>query len=381
VARRRRRRRRRRYSRRRRRRRWQASITKRTWSQFGIDPAITYYSTNNDLSIRVESRLRKNPQEVYLELRNQNQNRAWKIGMNDDYNLHIGYGAVGTANGSPDAIRMSRNGNINFYGPVQVKGKMYRKYKAGTGSGVTCIGGYPRVSGMPWYNRGGWTGWSGCPRGYTVTGIQSIHLLDNRAHYLQDIDHYQCHHRGCRAWCRNSRCRVVARCCKTNAAPLRCRAGPYRTQWRNRWGAPSWCPHRWQATGFHNLDLHNNVYYRRQYINDFYVGHRYARAWCYGSNCGVRARCCRPRNWGRNLQCRAGTHAVGYAGRWGPYSKCAPGYAVVSLMRIDLKGPAHHWWYQNMRKYECNNNGCRAFCDGARCSTWAKCCRVVGRRL
>jgi hypothetical protein len=25
--------------------------------------------------------------------------------------------------------------------------------------------------------------------------------------------------------------------------------------------------------------LHNNVYYRRQYINDFYVGHRYARAW------------------------------------------------------------------------------------------------------
>lgn len=342
---------------------------------------MTYFSTNNDVSIRLESRSHEMAREVYLEWRSRNTGRGFKMGMNNDYRLHIGYGSLGTADATPDAIRMDAGGNIAFLGPVQFKGKMIKKFSGGAsfsrGSGLSCRGGGAVIG---YRNR--WSGWSRCPRGYQVVGIQSIHLLGNN-HWYQDIDHYQCDHRGCRAWCRNNvhtSCRVVARCCRTPSAPLRCYSAGYRTQWRNRWGHPSYCHHRYAATGFANLDLHNNRFYMHQAVDDFYVGARYARSWCWGSNCGVRARCCRPRNWRQRLHCVAGGRAYGRRNRWGPWSRCPARYTAVSLMRVDMLDHVHRN-HKNMAKYECNDAGCRTWGWGSEHNTWAKCCRVLGRRL
>jgi hypothetical protein len=113
-------------------------------------------------------------------------------------------------------------------------------------------------------------------------------------------------------------------------------------------------------------------------INDFYCSDRYCRAWCWGSNCGVRARCCRPRNIGQKLECKAGTKAWGDRDRWGPYSTCPLGYTPITHQRIDMKDQRHPN-YEIMHKYECNDSGCRAWCWGSACETWSKCCRVVPR--
>lgn len=376
----------RRRHRRRRRRRWHArrrrwrsrrrftgTLTQNTYAQVGIDPAVTYYSNNNDVSIRVESRKRWDPEEVYLELRNKRLGQAWKLGMNDDYNLHIGWGTVGTANGSPDAIRLQPNGNIDFYGKVEFRGEVQKSYSE---SGMQCVAG-GTVVGHPQR----WSSWSRCPRGYSVTGLQGIYLHNTKNSHrgkYQDIDHYQCYGVGCRAWCRGDKCDVVARCCKTESSPLRCYASHYRHQRRQRWGHPAYCHHRYTATGFSNLDLHNNRYWKHQMINDFYVSNRYARSWCWGSNCGVRARCCRPRNWGHKLQCIAGTKAYGHRDSWGPYSTCPSGYTVMTHQRIDMLDHRHPN-RENMHKYECNDSGCRAWCWGSACHTWAKCCRIIPR--
>lgn len=130
--------------------------------------------------------------------------------------------------------------------------------------------------------------------------------------------------------------------------------------------------------GFAQLNLHNNVYHSRQMVNDFFCSSQYCRAWCWGSNCGLQARCCRPQNPGLKLECRAGTRAYGAKDRWGPYSVCAVGFTAVTSRRINLLDHVHPN-RENLAKQQCNENGCRSWCWGSACETWAQCCRVVPR--
>lgn len=359
--------------RRRRRRRFTGTLTKSTYSTNGIDPAVSYYSSDDDASIRVESRKSSDPEEVYLELRNQDNKNGWKVGMNDDYKLHMGWGPVGTMNQLTEALRLDPDSNLHFFGEVEFKGDVVKEYSP---SGLTCIGGN-RITGGP--NR--WSSWSTCPSGYSVVGLQEISMhnsLDSNRGKYQDIDHHQCRNKGCRAWCRSDKCDVTARCCKTEVSPLRCYTGQYKTQRRYRWGRPAYCHRAYTVTGFGNLDLHNNRYWKHQMVNDFYASNRYVRAWCWGSNCGVRPRCCKPRNKGQKLQCKAGTKAIGARDTWGPFSTCDDGWMPMTHQRIDLLDQRHPH-NEVMHKYECNEKGCRAYCWGSACQTWAKCCRIVAQ--
>eukprot|EP00658_Telonema_sp_P-2_P052470 TRINITY_DN4069_c0_g1_i1.p1 TRINITY_DN4069_c0_g1~~TRINITY_DN4069_c0_g1_i1.p1 ORF type:complete len:115 (+),score=9.49 TRINITY_DN4069_c0_g1_i1:259-603(+) len=113
-------------------------------------------------------------------------------------------------------------------------------------------------------------------------------------------------------------------------------------------------------------------------INDFQVTDRYAKSWCWGSNCGIKARCCRPQNENYKLECKPGARVEGQRDAWGPWSTCPAGFTVVSHERIDLLDHRHPN-DEIMHKYECNDSGCRAWCWGSACATWAKCCRVVPR--
>eukprot|EP00656_Telonema_subtile_P007708 TRINITY_DN13620_c0_g2_i4.p1 TRINITY_DN13620_c0_g2~~TRINITY_DN13620_c0_g2_i4.p1 ORF type:complete len:3743 (-),score=834.31 TRINITY_DN13620_c0_g2_i4:156-11384(-) len=227
------------------RRRFTGTLTQNTYGQSSIDPAVTYYSNDNDASIRIESLHASKPMEVYLELREKDDPNGWKMGMNDDYDLHIGWGTIGTANGMSEAIKMTTTGGIEFKGVVEFKGGVKQTYASQ--SGLQCAAGKTVVGQQ---NR--WSGWSTCATGYAVVGLQGVFLHNskdsNRGKY-QDIDHYQCDSNGCRAWCRSDKCDVVARCCKTPSSPLRCHSGQYKHQSHNRWGSPAYCAADYTAMG------------------------------------------------------------------------------------------------------------------------------------
>lgn len=349
-----------------------------TYAKAQLEPAVEYYSTDDDVSIRVESRRSSRPSQVYLELQKQKLRENWKIGMRNNQALVIGWGAAGTMSGMNDAVRLHRSGSIEVYGEAIFKGGVSSAYTSA--SGLQCVAGQSVRGG-----RNRWSQWSKCPAGYSVVGLGEVHLDDVRAsgrrRYVrryQEVDHHQCDDRGCRAWCWGRGCTVVARCCKSTSAAMKCYNAPYKTQRRYRWGRPSYCGRREMATGFANLDLHNNRWHGHQMINDFLCSGRYCRSWCWGSNCGVRARCCSPENRGLKLECQAGSQAYGHKDRWGPYSRCAAGYVAVSARRIDMLDRVHPN-RENVAKQQCNDAGCRAYCWGSACNTWAQCCRVAPR--
>jgi len=404
-----------------RRRRYAGLHTKSTFGYAKLQPALIYYSTNSDASIRIESRSHERPREVYLEMRGSRHGYAYKLGMKNNYHMHIGYGPIGTASHTSDAMRIDPAGNINFLGAVEIQGKPLRAFSTdfARGSGLSCKGG------IKVHNSAGHTsGWSTCEAGYTAVGIQSIVLDLKHGHpHHAEIDDYTCDSRGCRARCVGRDCTVQARCCMTQDGPLKCYGAHQRNQYPNRWGHPSWCHWRYAATGFTRLHLLNQQPNQWQAVDDFYVGNRYARSWCYQRRwhahtpwwirrwwwyykrfhhfrryilrryykgnkpaCLAQARCCRPRYHNQRLHCIHGSRAHGSANNWGPWSKCPSYYTAVSLMRIDMLDHVHRA-YKNMAKYECKSDtssdfeGCRAYGWNAQHVTYAKCCRVLPWRL
>jgi len=126
-----------------RRRRYAGLHTKSTFGYAKLQPALIYYSTNSDASIRIESRSHERPREVYLEMRGSRHGYAYKLGMKNNYHMHIGYGPIGTASHTADAMRIDPAGNINFLGTVEIQGKPLRAFSAdfARGSGLSCKGG------------------------------------------------------------------------------------------------------------------------------------------------------------------------------------------------------------------------------------------------
>jgi len=132
---------------------------------------VSYYSNDNDASIRIESRNVNAAKEVYLELRGNKKGEGYQIGMNKAQELVFSYDVLGTAS-TQNWIKMDTSGNINFPNEVELRGgKMYKSMvnlNFARGSGIACKEG---STGSSLTNT-----WSTCAQGYEVTGAQTIHL-------------------------------------------------------------------------------------------------------------------------------------------------------------------------------------------------------------
>eukprot|EP00658_Telonema_sp_P-2_P032222 TRINITY_DN23911_c0_g1_i1.p1 TRINITY_DN23911_c0_g1~~TRINITY_DN23911_c0_g1_i1.p1 ORF type:complete len:522 (-),score=130.83 TRINITY_DN23911_c0_g1_i1:43-1608(-) len=82
------------------------------------EPAATWYSSDNDCSLRVESQDPTAIHPVYLELRNENSDNSWGIGMNDDLNLMMGYGDAGSMHNKQVGIEVMGSTKVIFHEPV-----------------------------------------------------------------------------------------------------------------------------------------------------------------------------------------------------------------------------------------------------------------------
>ena len=84
------------------------------------EPAATWFSNDNDCSLRLESRDKANVHPVYYELRNQNLQAGWGIGMATDLKLRIGYGQLGSMADKTTAIEFSEDSTrrVTFHNEV-----------------------------------------------------------------------------------------------------------------------------------------------------------------------------------------------------------------------------------------------------------------------
>lgn len=364
-----------------------------TYAEGSLAPGVVYYSQDDDVSVRIESKA-ANPRQTYLELRNQYTPLSWKLGVGHDKNLHFGYGWSWSADHTQNAMTLDSDGGVQFHGDVKVKGMLYKTYT----SSLHCTNGVSAQSSgdfghrrRGWsVNRGSWTTVSTCPEGFSVVGIGYINALDASVNnYVYPmIDHVECGHTGC----------------KTNTGPLNCAesapfGGEYQQQKPNMWGTPSICAAGYSALGFQKLDLRNWDYNWRKYMRNFEVNDKSVRLWIASrerkedSGGAVQARCCKHRLAGHMLQCVDGSKAVfikspNGAGGWSSYSQCPEQYTAVGIKQIrflierttatkQLIRPtesvsAHH----SLHKYECEDTKCKAWCVGSSCEVWAKCCKV-----
>ncbi|MBF0442574.1 MAG: hypothetical protein HQK54_11765 [Oligoflexales bacterium] len=76
------------------------------------------------------------------------------------------------------------------------------------------------------------------------------------------------------------------------------------------------------------------------------------------------------------LSCMPGKKQNGKVNQWSTWSQCQPGYVATGMQRIDLLG-SHEIPTNHVNDFECNDNGCRAWCIGSPCNVEARCCRVA----
>jgi hypothetical protein len=76
------------------------------------------------------------------------------------------------------------------------------------------------------------------------------------------------------------------------------------------------------------------------------------------------------------LMCQSGKKQRGEIDRWSPWSSCPPGFSVTGLGRIDLLG-SHSIATNHVNDFQCEAQGCRAWCIGSPCTVEARCCRIV----
>ncbi len=77
----------------------------------------------------------------------------------------------------------------------------------------------------------------------------------------------------------------------------------------------------------------------------------------------------------RTLDCKAGESVQGETDRWSPYSKCPAHYQATGLQRVDILGD-HKNPINHVNDFQCNEQGCKAWCIGGGCTVQARCCRL-----
>jgi len=326
-------------------------------------------------------------QRTYLELRNQQSDAAWKIGMMRDNKLHVGYGRMDTPGKISDAIVMPDTGDVIFHGNVEVKGRMYKNYV-----NMQCLNSDVVATDLNQIGTATWTPWATCPKGYAAVGIGHMSHLDQLSPQTVDvypqIEAVECKSFGCRASCRSTRCQVRTRCCRSASGPLHCQASvnPEVTQLADQWGTSSGCRangENFSATGFAKLMMYtkDNAFVKR-YIKGLKIEESSANAFIKSNrqdSGAVRAQCCRPYKTGHVLKCMKGSlsqssDSAGPSSMWGPYSTCPADFQAVGIAQLEVIGDRPS---MAIRKFECDETGCRAWCDGSSCAVNAQCCRIV----
>eukprot|EP00658_Telonema_sp_P-2_P012983 TRINITY_DN14936_c0_g1_i23.p1 TRINITY_DN14936_c0_g1~~TRINITY_DN14936_c0_g1_i23.p1 ORF type:complete len:2190 (-),score=358.91 TRINITY_DN14936_c0_g1_i23:183-6752(-) len=337
----------------------------RSWIRDGGEIA-TYYSTDSHASVQLRS---NTAAQVYLELRTRGSEGTvpWRIDVASQATQALRIGTI--AQGDDRAtLELTPGGTVKVHAESAIfNGAVQHLYA--DASGMQCVHGSTAQG-----TAGRWSGWSHCPtEAYSVLGVAELHTVS--AESGASLDQYQCTDAGCRARCLGTGCTVVARCCRTLTSTLQCRAS-----------SESSCPPQFQATGFTSLVVSTQSQGSTDpqpnqpalTLTELECQSGTCKARCSGSwDCVTESRCCRPQNREHVLECLHGSRGYGAAGGWGSWSSCSFGYVPVTVGRVSMLGSTSSS-VMAVAKQQCNSEmGCRSWCTGAACHTWAQCCRVV----
>jgi hypothetical protein len=90
------------------------------------EPVISYHSDDN-LSIRLTSESTGALKEAFMEFRSQKK-RAWRLAVHSDGDLYITFHASASMNAGEKVIKLTKAGQIHFYGQVLFGGKTLKKF-------------------------------------------------------------------------------------------------------------------------------------------------------------------------------------------------------------------------------------------------------------
>ena len=212
-----------------------------------------------------------------------------------------------------------------------------------------------------------WSAYSTCAQGLSVLGVATLKLLDREKNniHVKDVEVTD---KGARAWCWNSGCVIQARCGFVPGMSIK-NGGMISHQAGKAWSQLAACPSGYTAIGLARLKIDggdNN----QDHVNDVVCGHQGCRAWCWTQGtCSVQARCA------KGVIVTMGSQVLGAANAWGPLSTCPEATTAVGIAQIDVYEWEKHVDPNNVRvnEFQCTNEGCRAWCFGARCKLATRC--------
>jgi len=90
------------------------------------EPILAYHSKDN-LSIRITAESTGSLKEAFMEFRSQKK-RAWRLAVHSDGDMYITYHASASLKAGEKIIRITKKGDVHFYGAVSFGGKTLKKF-------------------------------------------------------------------------------------------------------------------------------------------------------------------------------------------------------------------------------------------------------------
>jgi len=212
--------------------------------------------------------------------------------------------------------------------------------------------------------KGAFGQWSKCNKGYQAVGIGKFQLMDQVASFKQNMIDFECSpsQNGCRTFCEGSDCKMSTRCVsmgdgKTELGEI-VRSSP------NEWGPMSKCPEKSKVLGLGKLSL-VEAHRENARVTDFHCNATGCRVFCTGSGCEIQSMC------GSKLNAVNGKPVKSEKDKWGDRSGCPANMMVVGLSQVTLLDPADGM--ENLNKFDCNEDGCKAWCWGSDCTVVSRC--------
>merc|ERR1711934_869340 len=139
------------------------------------------------------------------------------------------------------------------------------------------------------------------------------------------------------------------------------------------WTPLSTCPAGYKVVGIARIDIQGNGN-NKNHVNDLEVSDKGARAFIYSGNCDVTARCA---TLPSGASIKNGAMLKNQkAKQWTPIAKCPSGYKAIGLARLDIVGGNND--QNNINDFECNDQGCKAWCwTSGSCSVQPRCVEGV----
>mmetsp|Transcript_38238 Transcript_38238/g.93625 ORF Transcript_38238/g.93625 Transcript_38238/m.93625 type:complete len:869 (+) Transcript_38238:96-2702(+) len=213
-----------------------------------------------------------------------------------------------------------------------------------------------------------WSDKMPCPEGYVALSMARLDLHSNDE--VANVGDMECTDEGCRAWCHNSDCSLRSMCGKTfHKDELHVTPGTVIKSPANQAGPSSTCPSGHKVVGLARLDMISGEHNAN--VNDFACDDYGCHAWCHNTECWVVARCARA----PGLEATSGPliHAPG--NQWSEFSNCPSGYVAAGLGRVDIIGGEND---DNVNDFDCNEKGCRVWCESTDCRVQPRCVKGPG---